>query len=81
MRTTLTLDPDVAAKARKSAAKLGKPFKEVVNAALRIGLEQINAPAVSKPYHTKPRPLGLRKGLNYDNVSELLAQAEGESYR
>ncbi len=28
MRTTLTLDPDVAAKAKNGAAKLGKPFKE-----------------------------------------------------
>lgn len=38
MRTTLTLDPDIAAKARKGAARLRKPFKEVINAALRVGL-------------------------------------------
>jgi len=81
MRTTLTLDPDVAAKARRGAARLGKPFKEIVNSALRIGLEQLLKPAPCKPYHTKPRPLGLRPGLNYDNVAELLARAEGEDYR
>ena len=80
MRTTLTLDPDVAAKARKGAAKLRKPFKQVVNEALRIGLDQVLAPPVPKPYRTKPRPLGLRAGLSYDNVSELLAQAEGEDH-
>ncbi|MBI4327668.1 MAG: DUF2191 domain-containing protein [Chloroflexi bacterium] len=80
MRTTLTLDPDVAAKARKGAAKLGKPFKEVVNAALRIGLDQVLEPAPARPYCTKPRPLGLRQGFSYDNIAELLARAEGEDH-
>jgi len=81
MRTTLTLDPDVAAKAKRGAARLGRPFKEIVNAALRIGLEQVLNPPVTKPYRTQPRPLGLRPGLSYDNVGELLARAEGEDYR
>lgn len=52
MRTTLTLDPDVAAKAKKGAAQLGKPFREVVNAALRVGLDIILAPPRAKPYRT-----------------------------
>jgi hypothetical protein len=77
----LTLDPDVAAKAKKAAAKLGKPFKEIVNAGLRLGLDQVLQPPVSKPYRTKPHPLGLRRGLSYDNVQELLARAEGEDYQ
>lgn len=80
MRTTLTLDPDVAVKAKKCAAKLGKPFKEVINSALRQGLEQILAPPPAKAYRTKPRPLGLRHGLSYDNISELLARGEGEDH-
>lgn len=80
MRTTLTLDPDVSAKARKGAAKLGKPFKEVVNSALRIGLDEILRPAAARPYKTKSRPMGLRAGLSYDNISELLVHAEGEDH-
>ena len=80
MRTTLTLDPDVAAKARKGAAQLGKPLKEVVNAALRAGLDVVLAPPAPKPYRTKPRPLGLRAGLSYDNIADLLARAEGEDH-
>lgn len=80
MRTTLTLDPDVAAKAKKGAAKLGKPFKEVINAALRVGLDEILAPAPAKPYRTKARPLGLNQGFSYDNISELLARVEGEAH-
>ncbi len=81
MRTTLTLDPDVAAKARLGAARLRKPFKDVINQALRIGLEEVLAPPSTIPYHTKPRPLGLREGLNYDDVAGLLAVSEGEEHR
>jgi hypothetical protein len=81
MRTTLTLDPDVAARAKKGAAKLRKPFKEVINAALRVGLDEILAPPAPKPYRTKPRPMGLRRGFSYDNISELVAAAEGEDHQ
>ena len=81
MRTTLTLNPDVAAKAKRGAAKLRKPFKDVINAALRAGLDQVLAPPAAKPYRTQPRPLGLREGFSYDDIGELLARAEGEDRR
>jgi hypothetical protein len=80
MRTTLTLDPDVAAKAKRGAARLRKPLKEVINAALRVGLDEILAPPPAKSYRTKARPLGLSQGFSYDNISELLARAEGEDH-
>ncbi len=80
MRTTLTLDPDVSAKARRAAARQGRPFKHVVNSALRLGLDEMLKPAPARPYRTKPRPLGLREGFSYDNIAELLARAEGEDH-
>jgi predicted transcriptional regulator len=80
MRTTLTLDPDVAAKLKKGAAKLRKPLKEIVNEALRAGLAAVLAPPAARSYRTRARPLGLRRGLSYDNVSELLSRAEGEDH-
>lgn len=81
MRTTLTLDPDVAAKARKGAAQLDRPFKDVINAALRVGLDEILAPPAARPYRTQPRAMGLRRGFSYDNISELIAAAEGEDHQ
>ncbi len=80
MRTTLTLDPDVAAKAKRGAAKLHKSFKEVINTALRVGLDEILSPPTAKPYRTKPRAMGLRRGFSYDNISELIASSEGEDH-
>lgn len=76
----MTLDPEVAAKARKGAAQLYKPLKEVIHEALRVGLAAILAPTVASPYRTDPRPLGLRPGFNYDNISELIAAAEGDDH-
>jgi hypothetical protein len=81
VRTTLTLDPDVAAKAKHGAAKLGKSFKEVINAALRAGLDEVVNPPKAKPYKTKGHPMRLREGLLVDNIGGLLAIAEGEDYR
>jgi predicted nucleic acid-binding protein len=52
VRTTLTLDPDVAAKAKQAAAKLGKPFKEVVNSALRA--DSTNSWLRPRPSLTEP---------------------------
>jgi hypothetical protein len=40
MRTTLTLDPDVAAMLRKVVARGEASFKDVVNRALRRGLAE-----------------------------------------
>lgn len=81
MRTTLTLDEDVAQAAKELASKLHRPFKEVINNALRFGLEQIEKPASRKPYRTIPRPLGLRAGVSLDNIQEVISHFEGEESR
>jgi hypothetical protein len=82
MRTTLTLDPDVARRAKAATARSGKPFKQVINEALRAGLDALEQrPKKAKPYRMKPHKLGLREGLSYDNISELISYAEGEDWR
>ncbi|HDZ24025.1 MAG TPA: DUF2191 domain-containing protein [Desulfobacteraceae bacterium] len=81
MRTTISIDDDVMERARALAAKLRKPFKRVVNEALRAGLKHVEQPAKQRPYKTEPRAMGLRSGRNIDNIQELLAQIEGEDSR
>ena len=54
MKTTLTLDEDVAQKTRELAAKLKKPFKVVLNEALRKGLEEVEKPVRRQQYRTNP---------------------------
>ena len=78
MRTTLVLDDDLADSIRSLAERMNCSMREVVNRALRAGIDQVEKPAISKPYKTVPRPLGLKPGLSYDNVQELLDQIEAE---
>ena len=81
MRTTLAIDDDVLDRARSVAQRLHTPFRRVVNEALRAGLQKVEGPAKIRPYHTRPRKLGLRTGRSLDNIQELLAQIEGEDHR
>jgi len=81
MRTTITLEDDVVEKARATAVRLHVPFREVINEALRTGLEKADAPPSERAYSTKPHKMGLKPGMNLDNIQELLARIEGESFR
>ena len=81
MRTTLTLDEDVAEKTKKLSVKLKKSFKTVINDALRLGLAQVEKPMKRRHYRTRAHAMGLREGYNLDNIQELLARIEGEDTR
>jgi hypothetical protein len=80
VRTTLTLDDDVAARLRAEARKSGEPFKQVVNRVLRTGLNVRTQAAALPPFKVKARSLGS-PGFNYDKVSELIEQLEGPYHR
>jgi plasmid stability protein len=82
MRTTLTLDEDVAAKLKAQARKSGKSFKDTVNEFLRLALNMKKSPPGRERFRIKARDLGrLRPGLSLDSVSDLLEQLEGPVYR
>ena len=81
MRTTLTLDDDVAAKLKAESRRAGRPFREIVNETLRRGLASRRAASPRKPFKVRARDLGLKPGLSLDNVAELLEQVEGASFR
>ena len=81
MRTTLTLDEDVAAKLKAEVRRSGNSFKQVVNEVLRRGLNSRPPTIPEKPFPILARPLGLRPGYSYDNVWELIEQIEGPDYK
>jgi plasmid stability protein len=81
MRTTLTLDDDVAAKLAADARRSGRSFKETVNDYLRRGLNTKKTAKVKKPFKVRARALGLRSGLNYDDIWGLIEQVEGRNHR
>ena len=78
MRTTLTLDPDVARALKRLARARARSFKEVVNEALRAGLARGRQPR-RRRYRLTPRSLGgVRPGFNLDKALQLAATLEDE---
>lgn len=82
MRTTLTLDDDVAALLERLRRDREQSLKDLVNEALRHGLRQIGTRKRRKePIRTSAVDLGLCRIGSIDNVAEALAVAEGESFK
>jgi predicted transcriptional regulator len=76
MRTTITLDPDIAAKLRSLARERGTTFKAVVNSVLRRGLSEEEVSA--RPFRVDTRSLGLRPGVDLVKALALAAELEDE---
>lgn len=82
MRTTLTLDEDVARLLDRTRRARRVSLKQLVNEALREGLARLDAPgAARKRNATKSVPLGRCLLENVDTVAEALAIADGEAFR
>lgn len=81
MRTTLTLEDDVAAKLKSETRRTGRPFKQVVNEMLREGFARRVGWKKEPPFRIKARNLGTRPGLDYDNIGLLLEQTEGPFHK
>ena len=80
MRTTLTLDDDLAGLLKQRARELGIPFKEAVNRTIRAG--------IGEPVATRGRPapktishsFGFRPGIDLDKLGQLADELEAEAF-
>ena len=76
MRTTVTLDPDVAAKLRAVARQRGISFKQALNQAVRAGLGPARGSA--RRFTLLTQPMSLRPGVNLDKALGLATALEDE---
>lgn len=76
MRTTVTFDDQTYELLRQRARETGRTIKEVLNEAVRLGL-QIGAQKTRKEIQLTTYPMGLREGYSYDNIGELLERLDG----
>ena len=82
MRTTITLADDVAASLKRLEKRRGVKFKTLVNEVLREGLKCMTAPPKRRSvFRTRSVDLGSCRAANVDNIAEVLAAAEGESFK
>jgi hypothetical protein len=77
MRTTLTLDEDVAVLLREEAERSRRPFKEVVNQAIRLGLRTGSGHA-GRRHAARTYPMEFRAGIDQDKLNQLVDELETE---
>ena len=80
MRTTLTLDNDVAEALREKARLLDAPFKQVVNDTLRRGmLPEASGPPAPR-YQVVPNHSALAPGVDPLKLNQLNDQLAAEAF-
>ena len=82
MRTTLTLDDDLAADLNRTARLSGRSFKEVVNAVIRQGLSAGAQPSAAehRPFVVQPQACGLQPGIDQLRLNQLVDQLDVEQF-
>jgi hypothetical protein len=78
MRTTLTLDPDVARRLETEMRRSGEGMKTVVNRALRAGLGLAGKPTRPERFEVEPHAFGIRPGIDLDRMNQLADELEVE---
>jgi hypothetical protein len=78
MRTTLTLDPDVALRLEQEMKSSGEGMKAVINRALRVGLGMTDKPVQPASFRVTPHDFGVRPGVDLDRMNQLVDELEGE---
>jgi hypothetical protein len=82
VRTTLTIDDDVAASLERLRKARDGSLKDLINEALRRGIKDMSARTKPRePFRTRAVGLGRVKTGTLDNINEALAVAEGESFK
>ena len=79
MRTTLTLEDDLASLLKDRAHELGISFKEMVNRALRSGLGREMEPTDVDVPKTIPHSFGFRPGIDLDKLNQLADELEADA--
>jgi hypothetical protein len=81
MRTTLSLDEDVAALIEGERKRTDKSLKDIVNTALRRGLREMKEPKPREPFQTTVFQTGECLLPSLDCIADVLEEIEGPSYK
>jgi hypothetical protein len=76
VRTTITLDPDVARQLESEMRRTGKGLKAAVNDALRRAFASPARGAHLPKFVVKPHAFGLRPGIDPDRLNQLVDELE-----
>ena len=74
IRTTVTLDPDVAEQLKALARRRNLSFKAALNSTVRAGLAAERGGG--RPFRVEARPMGLRPGVDLTHALRMAADLE-----
>lgn len=78
MRTTLTIADDVMEQLKREAKRSRRPFKAVVDEALRLGVDRIRPPARRREFKQRTFRMGYPPGTQLDKALQLAARLDDE---
>lgn len=81
IRTTVTLDEDIATKLKEQSLRRGVPFRKLLNEVLRKGLDAFGTVPARKRFKVDAVDMGYMPGVSYDNISGLIEVGEGDAWR
>ncbi len=80
MRTTITLEPDVAEKVRQAGRSGTQSQKQIINEALRRGLQAGRQKSKPKPYKIEPFDSPFRAGIDTAKLNQIVDEFEAEAH-
>ena len=80
MRTTVTIDDDLAVAIEELRKREGLSFKAALNQVIRLGMQAKSAPPKSKRYRTPTRSLGLKPGIDPTRLNTLADELESDAF-
>jgi len=79
VRTTLTLDRDVADGLKKEMRRTGQGLKATLNDALRRGLRMTGKAPRPPRFEVTPHDFGIHTGIDLDRMNQLVDELDAEA--
>jgi hypothetical protein len=76
MRTTLTLERDVAERLKQEMRRTGRGLKATINDALRRGLRIAGALPRRSRFQVRPHAFGVKPGIDLDRMNQLVDELD-----
>jgi hypothetical protein len=81
MRTTLTIDDEVAESIERLRDRERLSLREAVDRLLRAGLQVVEMKSAAKPYRAQTFSMGLKPGIDPSRLNQLLDELDVEEFK
>jgi hypothetical protein len=80
MRTTLTIEDDLAESIEQLRAAEKTSYRETINRLLRAGLMAVKSPPTTRRYRGPTFDMGLHPGIDPNRMNQLVDELDAEEF-